>query len=428
MNITLINLSTSLRQSQRSRRQGLSLIEVLISMFVLAVGLLGVASLLPVGQIQIARGEIEEQKRHVADAAFGVIQAGGWLNPSRWLTASQEYFDAVNPQSESRILFPASGSSTASTIESSPLSEATSLEFDDFEDCVLEFRKGNLRGIRRRVTGQGTDAPYTTAPFSAPPSAGDTFVIFRNEPFAIDPLFVAHNGGSDFAGSGASTPMRRITVTAGPGGYPYTEALADHFCISRDDLSIVIGDDPDTAAIEGIDEVSQRYYRATDESRLKRKTDGQYSWLATFVPQLPDPGSDQQAYASDVNYTVSVAVYKNRLYRGTAALDDESHQVSLTFTGGGYGGGRATASGSAPSLEKLKVGEWILVWNTNASTRTYAWYEVQAVLPLNNGTRDVRLAGPDWNTTQWESAAAKICVGCVGVYSRSLQVERLPER
>ena len=45
-----------------SRRAGISLMEVLISIFIMAVGMVSIASLLPVGGIQVQKANVEEQK------------------------------------------------------------------------------------------------------------------------------------------------------------------------------------------------------------------------------------------------------------------------------------------------------------------------------------------------------------------------------
>src|SRR5215207_700910 len=66
-------------------RRGISLLEVLISMFVLLFGLMGVASIFPVGNHYAGKGEQYDRGAALADQAFADIKARGMLNPSAWI-------------------------------------------------------------------------------------------------------------------------------------------------------------------------------------------------------------------------------------------------------------------------------------------------------------------------------------------------------
>src|SRR5690348_13625331 len=67
-----------------SSRRGISLMEVLISMFVLAIGLLGVAALIPAGKHEIVEATKLETAAMVGRNAFREIQTRGYLNPTTW--------------------------------------------------------------------------------------------------------------------------------------------------------------------------------------------------------------------------------------------------------------------------------------------------------------------------------------------------------
>src|SRR4051794_34820033 len=75
--------------SQRQRRPGISLLEVLISMFVLLFGLMGVAAIFPVGNHYAGKGEQYERGAALADAAFAELKARGMLKPELWIYADQ---------------------------------------------------------------------------------------------------------------------------------------------------------------------------------------------------------------------------------------------------------------------------------------------------------------------------------------------------
>src|ERR1700709_2274572 len=66
------------------RRRGLSLTEVLISMGILTLGLLGVASVFPVGSFYMQKAEISDKGSAIAQSVFSDLMARGMLNPRAW--------------------------------------------------------------------------------------------------------------------------------------------------------------------------------------------------------------------------------------------------------------------------------------------------------------------------------------------------------
>ena len=59
-------------------RGGLTLIEILMTIFVLAIGLLGVAALLPVGTFQMRQGQIAQRIKHlVTHRLISMAEAAG---------------------------------------------------------------------------------------------------------------------------------------------------------------------------------------------------------------------------------------------------------------------------------------------------------------------------------------------------------------
>ena len=70
-----------------SMKRGISLMEVLISMFILAVGLLGVAALIPAGRHEIVEATKLETSAMVGRNAVRDMQVRGYLNPANWRDA-----------------------------------------------------------------------------------------------------------------------------------------------------------------------------------------------------------------------------------------------------------------------------------------------------------------------------------------------------
>ena len=65
-------------------RRGITLLEVLISMFVLLIGLMGVAAMIPAGRFEILQGTKGDQAAMVGRAAFRDLKVRGYLNPASW--------------------------------------------------------------------------------------------------------------------------------------------------------------------------------------------------------------------------------------------------------------------------------------------------------------------------------------------------------
>lgn len=68
------------------RKRGLSLVEVLISMFVLMIGLMGVAAMFPVGTYYMVKAEELERGTSVAMSASEELVSRGLLAPDTWRT------------------------------------------------------------------------------------------------------------------------------------------------------------------------------------------------------------------------------------------------------------------------------------------------------------------------------------------------------
>ena len=74
-----------MKASGRRARRGVSLMEVLISIFVILFGLLSVAALLPVGRFEIAQAMRADRAAACGRAALRDVQVRGLANPALWL-------------------------------------------------------------------------------------------------------------------------------------------------------------------------------------------------------------------------------------------------------------------------------------------------------------------------------------------------------
>ncbi|HMO86229.1 MAG TPA: prepilin-type N-terminal cleavage/methylation domain-containing protein, partial [Lacipirellulaceae bacterium] len=100
------------RISRASPRRGVSLLEVLISMFVMLFGLMGVAAIFPVGNHYAVRGERFDRGAAAIDVAVADLKARGVLDTRAWLYADANNtplmnYDGVFNPSTRRIRGPA---------------------------------------------------------------------------------------------------------------------------------------------------------------------------------------------------------------------------------------------------------------------------------------------------------------------------------
>lgn len=386
---------------RNTRSQGVSLLEVLISIFVLAVGLLSVAALMPLANHEVEQGQRMEKVVVVGDWAISTMEAAGAFDPSRWVMPDGRPFDCVGLASGRRLIIPASGGSTTSV----EAADTTGL-VGDYSSSVLEFRSGELRGLKRFVNGYSGGTFQLTGSLPVAPSAGDTFTVSKRQAFAIDPLFIAQhdedNNAANFPYNNAVMPRVTLTSAAG-GGTPMDLAMADSLCTSTDSLAFELPQDtslmPEQLMIDSDGDGDR------DDKRMFK---GEYSYLLTVAPYTADDGG---------MVSVSVVVFESRRLAETA----DATVLGINFVGGGYSGGEAEL---AQATNAVKPGQWILV-ATPGPPATFRWYRVAAAQPVAaDGKTYLSLVGADWNPAQ--AATAVLFEGVVGVYERPVRLRNLP--
>lgn len=447
-------LHSSFSIPRSSFRAGVSLLEVLVSIFVIMFGLLGVAAVLPLGTRNVA--EIVRSDNAAACGASAVRSIRAWqlLNPNSWRWPD---FSSADPKA----------------------------------------------------------ATPTYATLSAAVSAG--YLPFGPSSFAIDPLFIA-KAAQTIGTPGAnatdprpglfpydpSTPTRtywntlpiyRITLPLQPTtlSWPQHEAFYDRFFRWHDDVDIPL-------PTEGAERPRQMFLCTDSAGRVlpKLPTDpatnplpwlaqnqGDYTWMAIVTPSINeadviwDPTSGNPSDASvpaarRLQYMVQIVVFHKRDFEVpanylTADQAPPERTVTANMLSGGYGGGDVSLTvptGTTPDYSSyltLRKNQWIMLCGQAvfrnpsdatkyATTNVYRWYRVVSATepPVADGANYVRyvtLAGPDWSTEATAGwcyrggnpagayvdldgdgnaldAAAVIADGVVGVYTMTFEVDR----
>ena len=325
------------------RRRGISLLEVLISMFVLLIGLVGVGAMIPAGKFEILQGVKIDYASMLGRAAFRDLKTRGYLNPN----------DPVN---------------TSNWIAPGPSNVWTGSSPNPFTN------------------------PLTNNPV---PSVA----------VAIDPLGCGAGFTKTFPfGGAAATSLARIytSQTATSPGRAPSAILADPIFRCSSDLNLLPGAGKDLPPLQQM-----------MGGGSKRSSVGNYSWLATIVPD-PNPA----VLATSTKMIVSVAViYKRDL--STAGAGES------TATATPNGGGEVTLSSfTASPIRPVRPGQWIMLAYT-ANGSNFRWFRVVAadVVTGTGATAQqyATLAGADLPVGT--AATAWIIDNVIAVYEKNMRLE-----
>jgi len=383
-----------LSRSRFSARRGVSLMEVLVSIFIIMFGLLGVAALLPVGRFEIIEAAKRDRAAACGRSVLRDAKIRRMINPDRWLA----FYDNFNP-----------------------------------------------------YPGWSGGGPVTPAwmPVSMPENTLQHYAAY-----AIDPLFLARalteNAGLQ------PTAIARFPFTA-PNGTPYMgrcSYVGDPGTLQALVQAIMSGNQaPVVQYVSGVPRFDRLFHWQDDQSfdlptdvqqRPSRLFDaggagqfeGYYSWLITVAPAVSEAGT---LAGNRHLYEVSVVVLFQRDFSAPTLYFDPDkppeRMVGVTFLGSGWGGGDVTLSKLQPNdpagMLDIRENEWILVGTIQplggGFRKVFRWYRVAAIEEQNPSTPQQRmatLAGPDWPvTTLGNAAAGIICTGVVGVYSQNMEIE-----
>jgi hypothetical protein len=372
------------RQPRGRGRRGITLLEVLISMFVLLVGLLGVASLIPVGKFEMQRGAKIDRAGACGRAAMRDIKVQRIMNPTSWALANASGARVNDPPGSSLFNF----------------------------DATTSTYNANFRAFAIDPLGVGDGDPSGTT------SLGSSFPWPGNATTAPAPPL-----------------LPRLTLGPGPAGFsaPARVALADSLFRCQDDLAFDVPTDEDQLPMQLL------------QGGARRLSQGDYSWLMTVVPDMM---LAQAGNATEVPHRVSVAVfYKRILARPADGVAAEGERLAKVDTSAPAGTGEltlttagVTALTADPSkhLDIAKPGQWLMIagfvnvdHDNDSSTApisiwNYHWFRVISAADIvpsgSNYTRAVTLAGPDW-TVPIGNVTVYLFDGIVNVYEQTLKLE-----
>lgn len=372
-------------------KRGVTIIEVLFAIMVVAIGILGGLSLLTAAGRQAGKARTADASATSATAALADFSTREMNRPANWL--------AWNP--------------VAGAYQ--PYAPA-------FGECICI-------DPRFVATNSATPADSLAAanfPFNDPGDATTPRAYMRR--LTLDQMTVIF----------ATLPNGQQMPIQVPSGLPMGKLLADSIFTFADDLNY--DRDEDQSKVAG------QVYDATT-SPMRRQTKGELSWLATLTPRL-----ERYGIIPTTEYVLSVVVFNQR---PSDLAGTEERRVDVpSMPGGGVTGGEVLLSYTVPpplpanpqeaADERLHIhtNDWILLAGLSPHTNpavavpgnpagqvpVFQWYRVSDVEPdtdwnpaTSTGQKYVTIAGRDWPATVTNTKAF-ILEGAVAVTERTIQL------
>ncbi len=377
-------------------RRGFTLLEVLIAMFIIMFGLLGIAALLPIASHDMSRAAQADRAATCGRSALAEMQVRGFCDPAGWLAVQ-----TPGPP-------PVFGPVVQMVAPGLPALDAR--ESYAIDPLFLAYH-ADKPGAWQFPFNPDPNNP--AAPLTWPPPV--------NAPWT----------------------MRRITLDrAGPS--PATQqVLFDRIFVWQDDVVFGRPADPQLRATP--------VFAPSQASPEYLSYEGRFSWMATVCPEAA-----QEAIINNTPvlplprkqaFRVSVVVWDRRSFEPPGPSGDPNEPPAerwadvVAFPGGGIGGGDVVLQAADPAWLAVREGQWLMLAGLQLVPsppapqpyyrKVYRWYRILAAgdiesNPPNPPQRQVTLAGPDWMAV-WNvnnQAKAAVFSGVVGVYTQTIEVER----
>lgn len=413
------------RISSINRRSGITLLEVLIATFVMTVGLLSLAALLPVGRFEMQEADRFDRGSALGRAAYRQLLISSCLRPENWL---------YTPNSPSDPLYPVVGDlSSSATAVPNP--------FVRNPHPFMPHPKGSSAGVNGLppLTPIILD-PLVTMAQTMP--GGNGFAIVGQFPMSGTPLLGPESSLPFIPRATLRNFPNVMNMGARNGITLMPLSAVEELFRSEDDLNLRLPADKSSRPFQ------EWWLDTRGSTKLARKAFGAYSWFVTIAPDVTEAMGapiDSNVGIATVpgnglttrQFWVAVAVCFNREIQNFAARPellaryDRSERVvwcDFVFSGLGTGSdarlrvqGVANVNDAEAALT-VRAEQWIMAvgvaknyclgGNSPAMQTCIQWYRVtsaadQVTQDVNSATtwyRSVRLSGRDWSIGGYEDA------------------------
>jgi type II secretory pathway pseudopilin PulG len=362
-------------------RRGVTLLEVLFAIGVVAVGLLGVMAILPVALHQVGRGNVADRALRLGQNSISQAEVELLHNTNTWVWRD-----------------PTLGTTSGPAFWSLP-NTATPDTLRNYRSYAIDPLFLERRGFNVTLppSGQYYDPakfPYTmTTPAPTPPNPDNP----RMERITLNSRF------RDVSLPGP--PPKLVPGTM-------TDIEANALFVLSDEL---VFDIPPEVSLSPTATYTQ----------TKRESEGTFSWMATLTPSI-----DLLRATPSSNYLLSVVIFHRRnMGMPVDGLTEKVFPVTA-FANGGYGGGDVTISGA--DEQDVQTGQWILLMGQIPTgiavpdhVPLFKWYQVVATsgAPDAAATLDVSLQGADWPAAKTVNNQAGIIKNIVAIFEQTIVLQ-----
>jgi type II secretory pathway pseudopilin PulG len=379
--------ASSVRVPHSLLRSGISLIEVLISIGIMAIGMLSIASLLPVGNIQTQKANVEERKAELGLNAYREFQIRGLGDFSKAAAGTPPWLKPDGSAYSLNLTSPAyTDAAYTLPVAIDPMMMAR--EINDSTGTVDNNAKTQLQYF-----------PIYKSSGSPP------ITIYR-------------------------LPASNAFTTGNANSAKISKAIAESICSLTDEIVVDQPEDRTQPATGVLDSTSSR-----------REFEGNYTWLATLAPNAPS--TIPTAPAANDMAVLSIVIFSRRAlpasptnadpFSGAVVQEDMvSVQSPPATTTVNIGGGEMTFIVSAPAdvskFDLVKPGGWLMLCRNDGTSahkpRVAKWYRIISANEGSSATSlDVTLAGPDWVWDSANTTYACLFADAVAVYERVIHLE-----
>lgn len=472
------------RKASITYRAGLTLAEVLVSMGIMTIGLLGVASLFPVGGHYMQQGEIADTANAIAQAALDDAIIRGHLNPENWVVLDIDNLKFTDPSTPNRpgttpaqvnvsrftdALEGAMHFRTLSTPTANAMRSLGGLYLDGFYGAAFIIDPlGMASGL---AVDDTSAAPHENREQTIPRRRFPAFITASGNTYEANQLNLPSWRPWDLSTAQStfrSWPIRRITTSIAIQDWNNSSfrtmlPAARKLFTANDDLALTLPNDSDSPARQRL-ETWQNSSNGNAIQPASRQAGGNYSWIISVSPGSSEARDALAMQPDAYQYDVSVVVFHKRvLGEGFEGALEAERLVNAKVVTTGTSGGELLLEkrpsensdpyASFPSpFEELRSGEYVMVTgphplSSNRRPMLFSqWYRVQSIedsgstnLQGASQTLDregrvlVSLRGPDWpwqetsdlndNTLLSNDLRVTIVPGAVAVHTKSMRLE-----
>lgn len=447
---------------------GISLTEVLIAMGILTLGLLGVASVFPVGSYYMQKADVADRGSAIAQSVMNDIVARGMLNPSAWCV--------MTPSPPGKVAGTANWQFSNPVIDGKycPAKAAISATFTrPFAEALGEGLKqsSNPITISQQFGNAYVIDPMGVAAMATPNTAWNYNRVAY--PFPASAYLAPAMGGyyqaagwNPWKAQGADQqtwPIRRATFQQA-NGWQMNSTMAAHYFRGSDDLAYDFPSRDDRPAMQNwdFDDTNKNGKADPGEPAVARKWTGDYSWIVTVLPTTNAARNGMARNPESFTYDVSVVVFHKRGFAAAPAqtnaelTDGATHErvVNARILSTGLNGGEILLHKVKDGITEgpygqLKTGQWIMLCGPHPNSTDVEprfvlnWYQVLSIDSESPGIpnytldptteRVIAVRGPQWpwqpgtNLTDYKQLSNTLCVGIfrgvVAVHSKTLRLQ-----